>query len=82
MDPDVFFRMRRKDFQFKRKGFGDRLKYERELLKTVCVSIAAAGTGQYPVREALKVWGEEEKELSIEDIRVRTARHKLLFAKK
>lgn len=80
--PDQFYRMRRVDFEIMRKGFGKKLEYEKELLKLMCASIAAASTGQYPVKAAMEIWGESGTQISIEDIRVRMARHKLLFNKK
>lgn len=76
IDPEKWYRMRTSDYVLMVRGHKMELDRQRELLKTVCASIASVGTSQYPVRAAMEYWGVKD-ELTIEEFRVLKAKAKL-----
>lgn len=72
-DPDVFYRMRMKDFWLKAKGFWERLKYEQHTFRRLAYITHASFVSKPLSAERLWPIDTEYKKVTQEDLNKRSA---------
>jgi hypothetical protein len=70
-DPDVFFRMRMKDFLLKAEGFWERLKYDQQIIRRLAYITHASMSPKPLTPQRLWPMDGEEKKLTKEDLKER-----------
>lgn len=72
-DPDVFYRMRLKDFLLKSKGFWERLKYDQYMMRRLAYITHASFVSKPLSAERLWPIDTEYKKVTQEDLDKRSA---------